>query len=173
MSLKLNLGCGPDIKDGYVNIDVCPMSANVVKMDIRQLTYDAESVDEIYARDVIEHMPLQDTINALANWSNICKKGGKLFIQTVCWDSVLKAYHADVWKMEVLNYMLFAGKNWVDGISRPEDFHKSTYNVQYLMQLIQSVGFKVDKIELDSIDEALFRNPISHNLNMRFYATKL
>jgi len=172
-SIRLNLGCGPDIKEGYVNIDTCPIDASkVVKMDIRNLSYGKGSVDEIYARDVIEHMSLEDTKKSLQNWGEILKSGGKLFIQTVCWDSVIRAYYAGVWNVEVVNYMLFAGKNWVDGISRPEDFHKSTYSPQYLSQLVESNGMKVDKIELDAIDEALLRTPISHNLNMRIYATR-
>lgn len=171
-SIRLNLGCGPDIKDGYINIDTCPLDDRVRKMDIRNLSYGKASVDEIYARDVIEHMSLEDTKISLKNWSEICKSGAKLFIQTVSWDSVIRAYYAGVWNVEVVNYMLFAGKNWVDGVSRPEDFHKSTYSYQYLSDLLAQNGFVVDKIELDSIDETLLRNPISHNLNMRVYATR-
>lgn len=172
-SVRLNLGCGPDIKDGYINIDTCPIDASkVIKMDIRDLSYDKASVDEIYAKDIIEHMSLDDTKKSIKNWSDILKTGGKLFVQTVCWDTVIQAYYANVWNVEVLNYMLFAGKNWVDGISRPEDFHKSTYSVQYLSQLLRTNGFIIDKIDLDAIDEQLLRTPISHNLNMRIYATR-
>lgn len=171
--VKLNLGCGPDIKEGYINIDTCPMDeSRVVKMDIRNLSYDKGSVDEIYARDIIEHMSLQDTKKSLKNWSEILKSGGKLFIQTVCWDSVIRAYYANVWNIEVVNYMLFAGKNWVDGVSRHEDFHKSTYNPQYLSELLEANDIKVDNVELDQIDGPLLRTPICHNLNMRIYATR-
>lgn len=170
--LKLNVGCGPDFKEGYINIDTCPIDSRVVKMDIRDLKYEKESVDEIYARDVIEHLPLEDTKKSIKNWSEICKKGGRLFIQTICWDSIIKAYYANVWNIEVVNYMLFAGKNWVDGSSRLEDFHKSVYSSNLLVSLLEQNQFDIDQIKFDSIDEALLRNPISHNLNISIWATK-
>ena len=170
--IKFNLGCGPDIKPGFINIDTCPQDSRVLQMDIRKLEFEQCSVDYIYTRDVIEHLSLEDTKLSLQNWSKISKNGAKLFIQTVCWDSVLKAYLGRVWNLDTVNYMLFAGKNWVDGISRNEDFHKSTYNQRYLSNLLELNGFTVDKIELDTIDDILFQNPVAHNLNMRLYATR-
>jgi predicted SAM-dependent methyltransferase len=170
--IKLNLGCGPDIKEGYVNIDSCPINSRVIKMDIRDLKYEKESVDEIYARDVIEHLPLGDAKKSIKNWSEISKSGGKLFIQTICWDLIIKAYHANLWNMEVVNYMLFAGKNWVDGSSRIEDFHKSAYSAELLVSLLEQNNFYIDQVKFDTIDEALLRNPISHNLNIYVLATK-
>lgn len=172
--IKLNLGCGPDIKEGYVNIDSCSIDdSKVVKMDIRNLSFDENSVDEIYARDVIEHLSLFDAKASIKNWSKICKTGAELFIQTICFDSFVKAYYANIWDIENINYMLFAGKNWVDGKSRPEDFHKSVYSPNFLINLLKENKFKVYKVELDSIDEALLRNPISHNLNVKVYAKKI
>lgn len=170
--LKLNLGCGPDVKDGYINIDTCPINDRVIKMDIRDLKYEKESVDEIYARDVIEHLSLEDAKKSIKNWSEISKTGAKLFIQTICWDGIIRAYYANVWNMEIVNYMLFAGKNWVDGSSRPEDFHKSVYSSQFLISFLRKNQYDIDKIEVQSIDEALLRNPICHNLNICVWATK-
>jgi len=171
--IKLNLGCGPDIKDGYVNIDTCPINDKVIKMDIMNLEYPELSIDEIYARDVIEHMSIEQGKKCIANWSKICKPNAKLFIQTICWDTILQAYYANIWDIETVNYMLFAGDNWVDGNSRPEDFHKSVYNVKLLSSILTANNFKIDRIELNTIDEDLLRNKRSHNLNMLMYATKI
>jgi len=171
--MKLNLGCGPDIKDGYINIDTCALDSRVVVQDIRNLNFDNESIDEIFAKDVIEHMSIDDFKISIKNWSNICKSGAQLFIQTICWDSIIKAYYANVWDLETVIYMLFAGKNWVDGISRNEDFHKSAYSLDLLNNILSQNQFTIKNVEFDQIDESLLRNPRSHNLNIKIIAQKI
>ena len=170
--IKLNLGCGPDIKEGYVNIDTCPINNTVVKMDIKNLEYGKDTVDEIYAKDILEHLSLDDAKKSIKNWSYISKSGAKLFIQTICWDSIIRAYYANVWDIETVNYMLFAGTNWVDGNSRSEDFHKSVYSPQLLLSILNENKFKVINVNFDHIDEPLLRNPRSHNLNISINAVK-
>lgn len=170
--MKLNLGCGPDIKEGYLNIDTCPLDERVAQQDIRNLEFPNNSVDEIYAKDIIEHMSFTDFNIAVSNWSRICKSGAKVFIQTVCWDSIIKAYLANVWDLETVIYMLFAGKNWVDGQERAEDFHKSVYSYELLNKVLSENGFKIEKVELDRIDHSLLYAPRSHNLNIMIYAVK-
>lgn len=170
--MKLNLGCGPDIKDGYINVDTCPLDSRVVKQDIRNLNFPKNSVDEIYAKDIIEHMSFSDFEKAVQNWSEICKSGATLFIQTICWDSIVRAYYANVWDLETVIYMLFAGKNWVDGIERPEDFHRSAYSYELLNKVLSKNNFTIEKAEFDKIDNALLFNPKSHNLNIMIHARK-
>lgn len=170
--MRLNLGCGPDIKEGYINIDTCPFDSRVIQQDIRNLNFPPDSVDEIYAKDVIEHMSLEDFKKAIENWSKVCKSGAKIFIQTICWDSIIRAYYANVWNLETVIYMLFAGKNWVDGISRNEDFHKSAYSLDLLNNILSKNKFTIKSVEFDQIDESLLRNPRSHNLNIKIIAEK-
>jgi predicted SAM-dependent methyltransferase len=170
--IKLNLGCGPDIKDEFINIDLCALDSRVIVQDIKNLSFENESVDEIYAKDIIEHMSLDETKNAIKNWSKICKKGAKLFIQTICWDSIIKAYYANVWDLETVIYMLFAGKNWVDGISKNEDFHKSVYSLDLLHKILDENNFLIESYSFDKIDHQLLVNPKSHNLNIKINAIK-
>jgi predicted SAM-dependent methyltransferase len=171
--MKLNLGCGPDIKDGYINIDTCALDSRVIIQDVRNLNFDDGSVDEIFAKDIIEHMSIEDFKISIKNWSKICKPGAQLFIQTICWDSIIKAYYANVWDLETVIYMLFAGKNWVDGISRNEDFHKSVYSLELLNDILSKNKFSIKNVEFDQIDESLLRNPRSHNLNIKIIAQKI
>lgn len=170
--IKLNLGCGPDVKDGFINIDLCPLDSRVIVQDIKNLSFDEESVDEIYAKDIIEHMSLEETKDAIKNWSKICKKGAKLYIQTICWDSIIKAYYANVWDLETVIYMLFAGRNWVDGISKSEDFHKSVYSLELLHKILDENNFSIQDCDFDKIDHHLLFDPKSHNLNIKINAIK-
>ncbi len=58
--LKLNLGCGNNLLDGFVNIDKYDKAADVMA-DICYLPYEDESVDEIVAYQIIEHLPYWQT----------------------------------------------------------------------------------------------------------------
>ena len=129
-------------------------------------------MDEIYAKDVVEHMSLEDFEKAVENWSKVCKSGATIFIQTICWDSIIKAYLAEVWDLRTVIYMLFAGKNWVDGTSRPEDFHKSAYSYSLIKEILSKNNFTITQAGIDKIDHALLHNPKAHNLNVMIYATK-
>lgn len=171
--IKLNLGCGPDIKPGYINIDTCALHPDVIVQDIKNLNFDHESIDEIYAKDIIEHMSLEDVKYSISKWSHICKPGALLFIQTICIDLIIEAYIKGVWNLEILNYMLFAGKNWVDGVSKNEDFHKSCYSKDFLENLLISNHFKILSIEFDKIDNDLNNNPYAHNLNIKIKSQKI
>lgn len=171
--MRLNLGCGPDIKEGYINIDTCPFNDKVVAMDIKNLQFEENTIDEIYAKDILEHLTYTEAKQCVKNWSKVCKTGAKIFIQTICWDLFLKAYNDKIWDMETINYMLFAGINWVDGIPRNEDFHKSIYSVESMVKLLKENNFSILSIEYEGIDEFLKNNPKSHNLNMVIYATRM
>jgi hypothetical protein len=68
--------------------------------------------------------------------------------------------------------MLFAGKNWVDGVSKSEDFHKSVYSAELLNKILNENNFLIQSCEFDKIDHQLLFNPKSHNLNIKINAIK-
>jgi SAM-dependent methyltransferase len=57
--LRLNLGCGRDIRDGWVNVDSYELPGVDVVCDLDdhpKLPYDDNTVDEVYASHLIEHL---------------------------------------------------------------------------------------------------------------------
>lgn len=89
---KLNLGCGEHwlpAKDGWDNIDVRelvpPNTARFLKHDVRRIRQDLyldSSIDEIFASDILEHMPKPHAIKFLNDMAALLKKGGKLTLRT-------------------------------------------------------------------------------------------
>lgn len=72
--LKVDIGCGDSKPDGFVGVDICP-GANVdIVADISQtFPFEDNSVDELRAYDVIEHLP--DRINTMNEIWRVCKPG--------------------------------------------------------------------------------------------------
>ena len=64
--MKLHLGCGKNIKEGYVNIDSYVEAPGIEKNDIFNLPYEDNSIDEILTEHLIEHIKFKDEDHAVS-----------------------------------------------------------------------------------------------------------
>lgn len=80
--LKINLGCGNYIKEGYINIDIRQLPGVNVVADIFNLPFRDKSIGEIIAMDIYEHISHQKSQELLKHWVSKLKDKGLLFIQT-------------------------------------------------------------------------------------------
>lgn len=71
--MKLNLGCGKDIRMGYVNLDFVAAPGIDVIWDLEKFPYPFEdnTFDEVYAANIIEH--LTDAKKTIIELHRICK----------------------------------------------------------------------------------------------------
>ena len=54
--MKLNLGCGRDVREGYVNADLIQLVPGIVEMDINlRWPWEDSTFDSIFAYHVLEH----------------------------------------------------------------------------------------------------------------------
>jgi len=86
LPLKLNVGCGFDIRTGYVNIDgsdVLPGVDRVIDLRSERLPthYAADSVDEIVAQDFVEHHFHWRAVELLEDFHRVLRPGGRLWIR--------------------------------------------------------------------------------------------
>jgi SAM-dependent methyltransferase len=84
--MKLNLGCGADIRPGYVNVDgnyavTDKTPPGVVLHDLNQFPwpFPDNTADEILMWHVFEHLP--DTFKVMREIKRILKKGGRFYGQ--------------------------------------------------------------------------------------------
>ncbi len=70
---KLNLGCGLDIKEGWINVDLTKKNGADVEHDLEVFPYPFKdnSVDEIFMDNVLEH--LENTIKVMEELHRISK----------------------------------------------------------------------------------------------------
>lgn len=85
--MKLNLGCGNDIKSGWINVDCAALPGVDVVHDLNKYPWPFEDgqFDEITARDVLEH--LDEFIPAMEELYRISKPGARIFIEVPFWNS--------------------------------------------------------------------------------------
>lgn len=77
---RLNIGCGKDIKEGWLNLDSAKLPGVDIVHDIQKLPlpFKDEEFDEILCQDVLEHI---EYIPVLKDIHRILKQTGKLTIR--------------------------------------------------------------------------------------------
>ena len=80
--MKLNLGCGGEYKEGYINIDAFNSTVADELMSATALKFADNSIEIIEARQLIEHLGFIESIYALAECFRVLEPNGILIIET-------------------------------------------------------------------------------------------
>jgi predicted SAM-dependent methyltransferase len=170
--LKIHLGCQEKYLEGYVNIDLPPSqhTAQEVKADqyadVRELTYEADTVDEIRTHHMLEHFSRQESLVLLSRWHKWLKLGGIVHIETPDFEESARkflkssrhdqqilgrhifgsheaewAYHKDFWSEDKFRFVL--GELGFGEFK----FEKFSNNIEQKFPIAHAVGIgKIEKI---------------------------
>lgn len=122
--MKLNLGCGDFKLPGYENWDITNGHAAY------PLEVPDESVEEIRASHVLEHLSQKDSIHAVKNWVEKLRPGGLLKVAVPDADQVFKLGLDD----PLHEAYLFGGQ------SNEHDYHKSVWTERKLTKVFRTFG---------------------------------
>jgi predicted SAM-dependent methyltransferase len=145
--MKLNVGCGPNIKDSWVNIDLHP--AADLRLDARRrMPFADGSADIVYSEHFLEHLEYpEDAMNFLRECLRILAPGGRFSVAVPDAERVVRAYvdnDADFFRwaratwhpgwcdtpMHSLNYLF-----------RQNGDHKHVYDAFTLERVLANAGF--------------------------------
>lgn len=95
--MRLNLGCGDDIRDGYVNVDQRRTHPSVYECDLSKFPWPWATgvADEIMMLDFLEHFPYRDTDRILLECFRVLKAGGELVVQVPDGEHLTRALTQD------------------------------------------------------------------------------
>lgn len=87
--MKLDLGCGPSKKEGFIGIDSIKFDNVDFVLDLgkEKLPFDDESVDEIHASHFIEHLDSNERVHIVNEMYRVMKKGAKATVIVPHWAS--------------------------------------------------------------------------------------
>lgn len=114
--LKLDLGCGPNKKEGFVGVDVLSFDGKVDKVfDLRKTPWPwkSDSVAEVHSSHFIEHLTGEERVAFFNELYRVMAKGAKATIVVPHWSSG-RAYGDPThqWPPVVEMFWYYVDKNW-------------------------------------------------------------
>jgi SAM-dependent methyltransferase len=87
--MRLDLGCGPNPKAGFIGVDVRDYGrSDILVHDLRgPWKWDDDSVDEVYSSHFVEHLTARERMNFANELFRVLKPGGTAEIITPHWSS--------------------------------------------------------------------------------------
>lgn len=150
---RLNLGCGWDIKEGYLNVDLHDSGKQDLVADIRHLDLlPSGYYEEIIAQDCLEHMPRCDTAPALKGWVRLLKKGGILRLRVPSLIHLLELFKSEKYQSieaQKLLVQFLYGTQACEG-----DWHLTGFTEVLLTNYLEEAG--LGNIEFQVIADWLF-----------------
>jgi len=139
---RLNVGAGSRLLEGFTNQDVQPLEGIDLVCEMFDLPKHVKDCEEIAAFHILEHFPVNKTVEVLKLWLSLLKKGGKLSIEVPNF-----RYHAQLCltgSEEQAIFYCFGGQvdKW--------DFHYTSFTPDILKKKLFEAGFRNIEIREES-----------------------
>lgn len=145
--VKLNIGCGRFSFTDWINIDKLDFPNVNRVLDIsKEIPYENESIDEIYAGHFLEHLDMDSALKFLAESFRVLKKGMKIIIVIPDAKKIYQQFDYHQYSRIIFS----VGGMEVSGLGFSEDSHRSIWDSEHLILEMKKVGFEAREIETSS-----------------------
>ena len=145
--VALNLGCGIHYDKNMINCDLYEDKIDV-RLDAVELPFKTESIDEIMAMQLLEHISISDADKAIKEWNRVLKKNGILYIGVPDLERSLALAEAirpmGPYRWKTISMFIY-GSQADEG-----QYHKSGYTPEYLEAFLKDNGFTVEDVNFDT-----------------------
>jgi predicted SAM-dependent methyltransferase len=145
--MKLNIGCGKDYKEGFVNIDgnenlKADYHIDIDKFDLAKYLGE-NKLDEIYAKDIIEHFTHWKAVELLKQFYKMLKPNGLLTIITPDFQTIIESEKPIKEKL----LWIYGGQDYFnddeDRKFYPQFYcHKFCWIQEDLVEQLKEIGFR-------------------------------
>ncbi len=130
--LRINLGCGHEPLDGYINVDKYADEADV-KKDVLHCAF--EQVQEVVAYHLLEHLTAWDGATLLVRILPWMRSGGTLEIEVPDMETIMQTGTSlGGWQIYVYGSQEHEG-----------ELHRWGYNLESLKLTVEGAGWVVDE----------------------------
>lgn len=151
--MKLNLGCGEDVREGFYNVDIRPLpGVDLVANACKLPTIASNSVDFIVAQHLLEYIPRARMVEALYEWRRLLKSGGVLEVRVVDLEDVTKEMYMNTKSgemglhHEMVLSMLYGRQD------NPHDVRFNGFTQQFLEGVLTGCGYEINNCVKEDYD---------------------
>jgi predicted SAM-dependent methyltransferase len=144
--IKMNIGCGQEPFQGWLNLDLDPETKADFLWDITDgLPFDNDSCAFIHSEHFLEHLPIQDGVRFLAECYRSLQRGGVLRIAMPSLQETVRQYYENDWAnqpwLEKYGYAWIKTRAECINISFREWGHQWLYDFEELDRRLREAGF--------------------------------
>jgi predicted SAM-dependent methyltransferase len=150
---RLNLGCGPVYREGFVNVDAFDRTAADLACDLGALALKDESFDLIEAVHVLEHLGYIRALAALSGCFRVLKPGARLVIETPDAERAFRAFLGKKSEAERASLL-----SWIFGLDAPGQQHRMLFPKELLEKMLRETGFR--RLRFEAAATHLYREGI-------------
>jgi glycosyltransferase involved in cell wall biosynthesis len=141
--IRLHLGCGPERREGWINVDArSVVNPDVVAVADSLPMFDDGSVETIEACHLLEHLPVHEARRAFEEWFRLLRAGGCLYLELPNLDACVRSLgkHKDDHGDDLGMIGLFG---WPTGVERDgvAQVHKWGWTPDSLAAALEAAGF--------------------------------
>jgi predicted SAM-dependent methyltransferase len=145
---KLHLGCGRNLRPGWINIDVFVPTADLT-LDLREpLPFPDASIATIYSEHFIEHIEEEDAVRLVAECVRVLRPGGLLSVGFPDAEEELQAYASN--DREFFDYVRWRIPSLRDATKcqivnydfRQRGEHRFIYDLETMTRILERAGFR-------------------------------
>jgi len=146
--MNLNLGCGTDYIDGWINIDTRTDVKADIHCSIQEIEkhVEPETADQIQATNILEHISWKEIDKVLKGLYNLLRINGKLFIRGPDINRAAEKFITKKIDEQEFIKVVYGDQDYL------ENTHKSGWSEEGLKEKLKDAGFK--DIEVTWRDES-------------------
>jgi predicted SAM-dependent methyltransferase len=133
--IKLHLGCGDKILDGFVNIDIREKKGVLIDDVAKLFSQKNNSISLIYACHVLEHFGRYEFQKVLKRWYSILIPGGILRLAVPDIEQAC-VYYLKYKNIEEVMGLFYGGQTY------PSNYHYIGFDYKFLNNKLLETGFK-------------------------------